>query len=102
MISEEEKAFLYDWTKLWLDEIEKNRGVDYSKEADKTVWAVFPTEPLPENEEIANFIKSVQKSTIENPGIPYCALCWIEIELNEDGDIWCPECGLVIKVEKEK
>ena len=78
-------------------EFDKIMTEPYSKEG----WVVMPTKPLPENEEIANFIKSLQKSWLENPGDPYCAKCWIKLELNENEDIWCPECGLVIQVGKE-
>ena len=77
----------------------------YSKEG----WAVMPTKPLPENEEIANFLlwKNFQNSIIENPGTPHCAKCWfskrimVPFELNEDGDLECVGCGFIIPVKKE-
>ena len=80
------------------EEFDKIMTEPYSRKG----WAVMPTKPLPENEEIANFIKSLQKSLIENPGIPYCASCWVELELNKDGDICCPKCGFTIEVKKEE
>ena len=73
-------------------------GADYSKEKDKSVWVVMPTKPLPENEEIANFL---EKMRFSNMGVPYCWHCWEELQLNENNDLYCPNCGLVIEVKKE-
>ena len=72
-------------------------SLPYSKEG----WAVMPTKPLPENEEIANFLKAAKKSFMENPGIPLCSNCLAELELNEKDNICCPHCKWEIIVEKE-
>ena len=70
-------------------------------DSSKHEWVVLPTEPLPENEEIANFIKSIQKSLIENPSIPYCAKCWKKMEIEPD-HMTCPKCGNMVCFREEK
>ena len=85
------------------EEFDKIMTEPYSRKG----WAVMPTKPLPENEEIANFLKAAKKSIMENPGIPYCAKCWVDkrimvpFELNEDGDLECVDCDFIIAVKKK-
>ena len=37
---------------------------------------------------------------LSNIGVPYCWHCWEELQLNENNDIYCPNCGLVIEVKE--
>ena len=57
---------------------------------------------------IDTLLESLEQSLINNPGKPYCATCWrdkevtVPLELNEDGDLECFGCGLVIEVKGVK
>ncbi len=49
-----------------------------------------------------DLLESLEQSLIDNPGEPYCAACWgltSPLELNDDGDLECPYCELVIEVK---
>ena len=54
---------------------------------------------------MSSFIEKLCQSYIDNPGTPYCAKCFhnayfeSEFELDEEGNLSCPNCGLVIEVE---
>ena len=54
---------------------------------------------------MSSLIEELYQSHIDNPGTPYCAKCFYnayfesEFELDEDGNLSCPNCGLVIEVE---
>ena len=73
-------------------------GTDYSNEESKTGWAVIPFKKPPIDKDLADFI---EKMRLSNMGVPYCWHCWEELRLNENNDIYCPNCGLVIEVKKE-
>ena len=77
-------------------EFDKIMCEPYSKEG----WVVMPTKPLPDNEVLAHFLKAAKKSFMENPGIPLCSSCLTELELDDDGNIWCSNCEWVIPVLK--
>ena len=70
----------------------------YSKEG----WVVIPLKPPPIDKDINDFLDKARQSFIQNPGTPYCAFCWIELELNKDGDICCPKCGFTIEMKEEE
>ncbi len=51
--------------------------------------------------ELDNLLESMHRSFLDEPGEPYCARCWYEVdfasllELNENGDFSCSNCGMV-------
>ena len=55
---------------------------------------------------MSSFIEKLFQSYIDNPGTPCCANCFYnadyksEFELDDDGNLSCPNCGLVIEVEE--
>ncbi len=51
-------------------------------------------------------IDTILDSFFDQQGTPYCARCFYkvdfvsEFELDDDGNLSCPNCGLVIEVEE--
>ena len=68
-------------------------SLPYSKEG----WVVMPLKKPPIDKDLNDFI---EKMRLSNMGVPYCWHCWEELQLNENNDIYCPNCGLVIEVKK--
>lgn len=48
--------------------------------------------------EVDYFLSKVQQSMLKSLSIPRCIDCLVEIELDDEGNLFCPECNLVIKV----
>ncbi len=57
--------------------------------------------------ELENLLESIRNSILDNPaGEPYCSACWwgeedaaVPLELDENGNLSCPNCNLAIEVK---
>ena len=56
--------------------------------------------------ELENLLGIMYSNLLDNPGEPYCAACWYgeadvtaPLVLNEEGDLECPNCYMVIEVK---
>jgi DNA-directed RNA polymerase subunit RPC12/RpoP len=65
-------------------------------------WVVVPSKPLPEDGQIRELIQSFQQAFLDNMTIPLCAKCFIEVDLNDAGDIYCSNCGMIIEVKNNE
>ena len=65
-------------------------------------WAVLPLTKPSIDKNINEFLGKIRHSFLENLPIPLCAKCLEELRLNEDGNICCIECGMIIEGERSK
>jgi len=73
-----------------------------SESSSEGTWVVLPLAKPPIDKGIADFLEKARKSFFENMSIPVCAKCWVEVELNDNGDIYCPECEMIIEVKGDE